>query len=293
MVRLVPGHGRKLSYYDFGRTVAHACQADPRFSYCAYVPRSYDEDGTQEYPLLVIVHGTLRDNAEYREVFVELAERCQLILLAPLFPAGITAPGELNSYKFIRAGALRYDHVLLSIVGEMREKYRISGERFSLYGFSGGGHFAHRFLYAQPQALEAVSIGAPGIVTLLDDSYDYWVGTRDFAAHFGAPVDIAAMRRVAVQSVVGGADTDTWEIAVTPDSRLWMPGVEAMGANRIDRSAALSRSLEAQGIAVRRDIVPGVAHSNRDVAPVVENFFEEFYKKRQQPAVAAETETSA
>lgn len=288
MVRLVPGHGHKLSYYDFGRTVAHACQSDPRFSYCAYVPESYEEDGTQAYPLLVIVHGTLRDNAAYREVFVELAERCQLIILAPLFPAGITAPGELNSYKFLRAGTLRYDHVLLSMVEEMRGKYRIDGERFSLFGFSGGGHFAHRFLFAQPQALEAVSIGAPGIVTLLDDSYDYWVGTRDFATHFGKPVDIAAMRGVAVQTVVGGDDTETWEIAVPRDSRLWLPGAEAMGANRIDRAKALARSLEAQGIAVRHDVVPGVAHSNTGVASAVEDFFESHYRNTARRAAKAE-----
>ncbi len=288
MVRKIPGHGRKLSYYDFGRTTVQACQSDPRFSYCAYVPESYEEDSAREYPLLVIVHGTLRDNAAYRDVFVPLAERLQLILLAPLFPAGITAPGELSSYKFLRAGDLRYDHVLLDMVGEMRAKYRIAGDRFSLFGFSGGGHFAHRFLFAQPQALDAVSIGAPGIVTLLDDSHDYWVGTRDFAKHFGKPIDIGAMRGVNVQTVVGGDDTDTWEIAVPPGSRLWMPGAEAMGATRIDRLRALGRSLEAQGIAVRHDTVPGVAHSHAGVAPAVEDFFTDHYT-RSRPGVAAET----
>ncbi len=284
MVRPVPGHGTKLSYYDFGRTVAHACQADPRFSYCAYVPRSYQEEDSQRYPLLVVVHGTLRDNAAYREAYVDLAERRQLIVLAPLFPAGITAPGELNSYKFIRAGDLHYDAVLLAMVDEMRAKYRIAGDRFSLCGFSGGGHFTHRFLYLHPGRLEAVSIGAPGMVTLLDDSHDFWVGTRDFAARFGAPVDLAAMRGVAVQMVVGGADTDTWEITIRPDSKLWMPGADAAGATRIDRLRALRASFEAQGIAVQHDIVPGVAHSHEKIAPVVADFFAAHYARSMASA---------
>lgn len=289
MVRKIPGHGTRLSYYDFGRTTVQACQSDPRFSYCAYVPESYEEDGTQSYPLLVILHGTLRDNAAYRETFIALAERCQLILLAPLFPAGITAPGELNSYKFLRAGDLRYDEILLDMAAEMRAKYRINGPRFSLFGFSGGGHFAHRFLYAQPEALEAVSIGAPGIVTLLDDSYDFWAGTRDFAQHFGKPLNVPAMRDVAVQTVVGGNDTDTWEIAVPRESRLWMPGADAMGANRINRIKALGRSLEAQRIAVRCDVVPGVAHEYARVAPAVEDFFTHHFTRSRRGTVA-ETE---
>lgn len=277
MVRRIPGHGRELSYYDFGRTVVHACQSDPRFSYCAYVPESYEEDGSQEYGLLVVVHGTLRDNAAYREAYVALAEQRQLIVLAPLFPAGITAPGELNSYKFIRAEGVAYDDVLLSMVAEMRARYRIAGDRFSLCGFSGGGHFTHRFLYLHPEKLSAVSIGAPGVVTLLDDSHDFWVGTRDFAQRFGKAVDVAALRRVAVQMVVGGNDTDTWEIAIQPGSRLWMPGADLAGATRIDRLRSLRDSFEGAGIAVRFDVVPGIAHEHARIAPTVQDFFAGHY----------------
>ena len=61
-MRSTPGHGEILSYYDFGRTTVQVCAADPRFSYCAYVPESYDEAGDRRYRLLVVVHGTMRDN---------------------------------------------------------------------------------------------------------------------------------------------------------------------------------------------------------------------------------------
>ena len=74
-MRSIPGHGEHLSYYDFGRTTVYACQADQRFSYCAYVPQSYREDGSERYRLFVAVHGTMRDMAAYRDAFIPFAER--------------------------------------------------------------------------------------------------------------------------------------------------------------------------------------------------------------------------
>jgi poly(3-hydroxybutyrate) depolymerase len=268
------GHGRRLSHYDFGRTTVFACQADPRFAWCAYLPESYKEDAGTAYPLLVSVHGTLRDMAAYREVFVPLAEKRQMIVLAPLFPAGITGPQDLGSYKFLRGQGVDYVAVLLAMVAEARAKWRIAGPRFSLFGFSGGGHFAHRFLYARPDLLAAVSIGAPGLVTLLDETLDYWPGIRDFADQFGHPPDIAAMRRVPVQVVVGGEDRDLWEITLRPGDPRWMPGAEAAGASRIDRARSLAASLAAQGISARLDIVPGAGHRLAEIAPAAIDFLD-------------------
>lgn len=274
-----PGHGKHLSYYDFGRTTVYCAQADRRFSYCAYVPRSYDEDGSDRYRLFVSVHGTMRDMGEYRDAFIGFAERHQVIVLAPLFPAGITAPGELSSYKMLRHGDLHYDAVLLSMVDELAGRYRVDTGRFGLFGFSGGGHFAHRFLYLHPERLSAVSIGAPGIVTLLDTDHDFWVGVRNFDEVFGKPLDIGAIRRVAVQMIVGGDDTDTWEITVKPGSPLWMPGADLAGANRQDRLKSLKASFENHGIAVRHDTVPGVAHRRDGLMPAVEDFLDQAYGK--------------
>jgi pimeloyl-ACP methyl ester carboxylesterase len=274
-----PGHGRTLSYYDFGRTTIHCAQADKRFSYCAYVPHSYDEEGTDRYRLFVSVHGTMRDVGDYRDAFIDFAERHQVIILAPLFPAGITAPGELSSYKMMRAGTLHYDAILLSMVDEMAQRYRLDCGRFGLFGFSGGGHFAHRFLYLHPERLSAVSIGAPGIVTLLDADHDFWVGVRDFEAVFAKPLDIDAIRRVDVQMVIGGDDTDTWEIAISPDSPMWMPGAGLAGANRQDRMKSLKASFEAHGITVRHDVVPGVAHRRDGLMPAIEDFLDQAYGK--------------
>ena len=273
------GHEQALSFYDFGRTTLYACASDQRFSYCAYVPESYDEDSTQRYPLMVSVHGTLRDVEEYREVFVQFAETHQVIVLAPLFPAGITRPAELSSYKLIRADELRYDHVLLSMVDEISARYRIEGYRFGLFGFSGGGHFTHRFFYLHPHRLSAISIGAPGVVTLLDFDHDFWVGVRDFEKHFGQKLDLESMRQVDVQMVIGGDDTDTWEIAINPGDAWWMEGAQLAGENRQQRMFSLKSSFENVGISVRHDVVPGVVHDHRGVMDAARDFLGESFTR--------------
>lgn len=264
-----------LSYYDIGETPFFACRSEQRVSYCLYVPKDYQEAATQRYPLVVLMHGTGRTASAYRDAFAGFAEEHDCIVLAPLFPAGLIEPGELSNYKKLKFHELRFDLILLAMIEEIAEKYRLLSERFLLFGFSGGGHFAHRFLYAHPQRLQAVSIGAPGVVTLLDPDRDWWVGTRNFAEHFGEPIDVPAMRAVAVQMVVGGEDKDTWEITIQPGTPGWMEDANIAGETRIDRMRSLRDSFARHGVAARLDIVPGVAHNGQRVLDVVKQFFAE------------------
>ena len=283
-MRSVAGHGKKLSYYDFGHTTVYASRLDQRFPYCAYVPQDYDEDGDRTYPIAVIVHGTERGMLAYRDAFADFAEENGVIVLCPLFPANICFPGDLSSYKMLRAGDLHYDAVLIDMIEELRERYRVEGDRVMMYGFSGGGHFTHRFLYLHPERLLAASIGAPGVVTLLDFDHDFWVGVRDFETVFGKPIDLAAMRKVAVQTVIGGDDLETWEITITPDDPWCMPGTDIAGATRNDRIRALAASLEQHGVNVRRDIEPGVAHDDRRLVRHVKDFFATALRARREAA---------
>lgn len=264
-----------------GRTGLFASRADQRISYCLYVPMDYAEDETTIYPLAVIVHGTERGPQAYRDAFADFAEARQCIVLAPLFPGNIVERGyELHNYKFIDFHDIRFDLVLLAMVDEVARMYRINAERFLLFGFSGGGQFAHRFFYLHPDRLLGVSIGAPGWVTLLDEERDWWVGVRDIEARFGAPLDLPAMRRVAVQTVAGGDDIETWDVIIPEGSRYWMPGANDAGRTRLERQRALGASLERHGIAVRHEIVPGIGHEGLSVLNPVKEFFGDTLAKR-------------
>ena len=266
-----PAQRAKLMY-GRGPTVVYACRKDPRFSYCLYVPASFDANPA-EHTLIVAVHGTGRTMTTYRDGFAAFAQYNQCVVLAPLFPVGVLGDDYADGFKYLREGDIRYDLVLLAMIEEAGTRLGTSFGRFMLFGFSGGGHFAHRFFYLHPQRLRAVSIGSPGAVTLIDDQRDYWVGTRNFAELFGTPLDLPAMREVAVQLVVGAADIETWEIHYQPGNRNYMEGINEAGRTRIERNTALKHNLEQHGITVRQDIVPNVPHDGMKVLPNVQDFF--------------------
>jgi poly(3-hydroxybutyrate) depolymerase len=258
-------------FYRTGATPFVASQADQRFSYALYVPAAH-RTTTIPLPLLVVVHGTARTAERYRDALAGFAETHGCVVLAPLFPAGIGDPDDLHNFKFLAYGDIRFDLVLLAMVDEVAARYRVDADRFLLHGFSGGGQFTHRFLYLHPGRLAAASIGAPGRVTMLDPTRPWWIGTADVAERFGRGIDLDALRRVAVQMVVGEADTETWEIN-NPGGANWMPGADAAGTTRVSRLRALHADFAAHGIEARFDLVPGVGHQGARVLPTVERFF--------------------
>jgi poly(3-hydroxybutyrate) depolymerase len=263
---------RRRKMYLRGATPIFACKADPRFSSCLSVPPGFDDDPAG-HVLVVVMHGTGRSMETYRDRFAAFAQYRKCVVLAPLFPIGPLGDGNPHGFKVLKEGDIRYDQVLLAMVDEVGAMLGTRFDKFMLFGYSGGGHFVHRFFYLHSDRLHAVSIGAPGAVTLLDDSKDWWVGTRNAQALFGRAVDIDAMRKVAVQLVVGAADIETWEINYAPGSVQYMDGINDTGRTRIERNTTLKRNLEQHGIACRQDIVPNVAHDGTKVLAYVQDFF--------------------
>src|SRR5262249_23725084 len=151
-----------------------------------------------------------------------------------------------HSFKFLAYQGIRFDDELLYMVDEVAEGWGVQRDRFYLHGFSGGGQFAHRFCYAHPDRLAGLSIGAPRRITQLDDTLPWWLGTGGFREQFGVDVDLAALKRVPVQMVVGDADVETWEINNVGGPN-WMDGVELTGRTRVERMRKLRDSFVRNG----------------------------------------------
>lgn len=271
---------RLRSLYLTGETTIIACKADPRFCYTLYIPESAWDEPDQELDLLVSVHGTMRLQSLYRDAFSGFGRFNNCMILAPLFPVGVRGDMEAGGYKYMVEGEIRYDEVLLAMVREAGDLIGRSFEKFMVFGFSGGGHFTHRFLYLHPDRLKAVSIGAPGSVTLLDETVDWWPGIRNFSEVFGRGIDFEALKRVKVHMSVGALDTEDWEITFPEDSPKYIPGANSAGKNRNDRLHRLRETMEVRGVDVWHDTVPGVAHDARGVFPYVERFFSDVLKGR-------------
>lgn len=249
-----------------------ACRLDRRFSYGVYVPTGYTPERAAQFRILVCVHGTERAPETARELFVHLAEETQRIVLAPLFPVAVTDDEETHNYIFLAYRGIRYDRVLLAMVDEVAERFGVDSRGLWLAGFSGGGQFAHRFMYLHASRLAAVSVGAPGLVNTLDEGRDWFVGVRDVMERFGQGIDRTGLQGLPVQVVVGGDDTGT-DIVVAPPSPLYAEGVNDSGSTRLERAGFLHRLLREAGADSRLDVVPGAGHLAEHVQLAVESFF--------------------
>ncbi|MBE1876071.1 PHB depolymerase family esterase [Myceligenerans pegani] len=249
-----------------GATPFQASAAEPRLSFTTYVPASY-RDRTEPLRLLVAVHGTGRRVEETRDRYAALADEQGLAVLAPLFPCGLGGPDDVHNYKELHHGGLRFDEALLAMVDEAARRWRIDTERFLLAGFSGGGQFAHRFAYLHPHRLRAVSVGAPGRVTLPDDA-PWPLGLGGVRDRLGTEASPAGLADVPYQVVVGSADLAGDLLAAVADD----PREARAGATRVDRALRLAGELIELGVPVETAVVPGAGHDADAVAPAVTDF---------------------
>jgi pimeloyl-ACP methyl ester carboxylesterase len=236
----------------------HRIASDPRFGYGLVVPPRADHGGPPG--LLVAVHDSERRWQDCLDAFSGFARAHHQVLLAPHFPADLFDDGDGDGYKFLHEHGIRHDQLLDAMVDEVADATGCDRSRFLLYGYSGGGQFAHRYFFLHPTRVRAAVIGAPGEVTLLDESTDWWAGVRDMAQRFGCRFDAAAIARVPVLLLIGERDTRADEIADQPPSRGWRSSSERIQANRLDRLRALERSLQGIGAKPRFALMPGVDH---------------------------------
>ena len=254
----------KVSPFLFGRTSFIAYGADPRFSYCLYVP-------DQIRQVCVYVHGTYRDAAFYRDQLTDFAARNQVLLVCPLFPAGLIEPQDVENYKLLRYQDIRYDQILLGMLDEISGRYAVNVDRFMLGGFSGGAQFAHRFAYFHAERLSALSLAAPGRVTLLDESLDWWSGVRDAEQLVGRALDIAALRALPIQLLVGENDDD--DITIAEGDPWWTPGANLAGATRRERLDSLYRQYQRLGCKAALEVIEGCGHEWQPLREATARFF--------------------
>ena len=266
-----------------GRTTSFACQADQRFSYCLHVPQGW-KDAPGATRVLVAMHDSLRDNQALRDRFSDHAEATNTLVVAPLFPAAIAVPDDVDNFKYLRFRDIRFDEILLAMLDEVAARYGVAARVFSLFGFSGGAHFAHRMLYAHPSRLEAVVAASPGSVTLPNEDHAWWPGLRDFADVFGHPVDWEAARQVPIHLIVGARDTDPNGIVRSRESPSWREGADAAGGNRVERLRSLHAQLLQKGVPATFEALEGVAHES---GPVIEAAIRFLRARRPRPVAAS------
>ena len=248
-------------------TALFALRSEPRVSWCMHVPASFRDD-PGGHQLVVAVHGTGRGAQGFRDAFAACAEAERWVVLAPLFPVGVRGDGDPDGYKRLIEVDLRYDQLLLAMVDELSEVLGVTYDRFSLFGFSGGGHFAHRFFYLHSHRLAAVCVGACGGITRINAERPWPLGTGDLTTLFNAELDLASLRTVPALLLIGGEDDV--RLPIPPRLQAELGSYEP---TRLGLSQALFDNWRDHGLQVNRLVVPGVAHEGLKLVAEAAAFF--------------------
>ena len=135
--------------------------------YCAFLPDSFDQDKTRQYPVLYYLHG-LGDNEQSLlnfggwDVITELRRQGKIgdfIVLAP--------SGGHTFYLNSADGKVRYeDFFIKKFMPQMEKKYRADGTRATrgITGVSMGGYGALRLAFKYPDEFAAVSAQMPALI---------------------------------------------------------------------------------------------------------------------------------
>lgn len=295
--------GSRFLLYSKLKTASFTCEADPRASFCLYIPMTHPvsrlhageslDPHQPAYPLVVLIHHTYLNGESMRNFFSDWAENNQCVLLSVLFPFSFRPVSSLDYdtgvfsrrclwqngefadyYKYMRdpspTDPVRYDLLILDMIRTVdREWGSIETERFCIAGYSAGGQAALRFFYLHPDKIKAAAIGAPGGFTSIDPSMAWPEGTADVQDMFGVEVTHERLAhsgaQARVQLCIGQLDT----------------GRKDGGTHsRPQILDAIAKDLKAAGLVHEMVTVPGIGHEGFEEAYAVQMEFLEKYLRK-------------
>ena len=237
-----------------GKVQARQVWGDSALRYFLYVPQQLRKTA----PQFVSVHGISRNAGEHAMLFAPLAERYGVVLVAPFFPRRY-----FGDYQRLgRAGrGRRADRALQQISREVESLTGAGSRKISLFGFSGGGQFAHRYTMAYPEHVERVVIGAAGWYTYPDETCRFPYGTAPTSRLSDIRFDLKRFLQVPACVLVG-----QWDIRRDPGLNQAEKIHRQQGTTRLERGKrwidAMNRAAMAHGTGTPYEftILPRVGH---------------------------------
>ena len=214
------------------------------------------------------------------EAELALADRLGTAIVAPLFPRPVAPPPVRNLYlhalsrsslETSDARVTRVDLQLIAMLDHARQRLEAQGHhvppRVLITGFSASGSFTNRFAVLHPDRVLAAAVGSPGgwplapVASTRGQALPYPVGIADVDALTGAPIDLAALRRVHFLFLLGDADAND----AVPSRDAYSAASEALvmrlfGKTPVARWAAARQLYDAAGLHAQFRLYRGVGH---------------------------------
>lgn len=247
--------GRQLSDHGRSKIISLKSGGPASLDYFAYIPAR----ATQNSQVLVCVHGISRNAIEHLFRFAEFAEAEGICLIAPCFQRA-----RFHHFQMLEKsedGTCPAD-ALDSVLWDFEMRFGIRTSRILMYGFSGGGQFAHRYIMMRAARVERLALVAPGWFTMPDEKTAYPYGIAASEQLDGRSVDITRLLDCPVRVFVGTKD-------VARNAQLNQEEIidQMQGQNRLERAcrwieamkeAAITNNIQAD---IDIELVEGAGHS--------------------------------
>jgi poly(3-hydroxybutyrate) depolymerase len=253
---LHPAIGRDALEY---RDVLHP---DLRLVIHTYRPVAHAPDD----PVVLVQHGIRRNGDEYRDFWIDAAEKHRLLIVATTFGNdAYPQPENYNNGSVVAPdGAIRPREewlyaILPRVVAALREGGVTRRNKVRLFGHSAGGQFVHRLMATQDHAIyEAVSCGNPGWYTLptLDRPFPEGLGGLGFDDR-----DVVRWLSYPMAILAGDRDIDTTDANLPRNPEALAQGPTRYARARFFHECGLKEAARL-GIACNWKLVtiPGVGH---------------------------------
>ncbi len=190
---------RFKSAFDCSRIVQNQLSCLPTQKYYTWVPKHL----STSCPVVVVVHGIARKARAQVEAFASLAQLHSALIVAPLFEK----LGNKDYQRLGRAGlGPRADYGLNAILDEVGQTYPVNTDTFYLFGYSAGAQFAHRYAFAYPRRIKALSLGSAGWYTF-PARQDYPFGIDGIAGLPDLRFQPGQLAETPIRVYVGTSDT--------------------------------------------------------------------------------------
>lgn len=220
--------------------------------------------------MLFVMHGMGRNGEDYRDAWVELAERKRLLVVAPEFDSRFRniatndyQEGNLHNY-FGRK--LPEDEWAFTVIENVFDYIKASNgfvhEDYDLFGHSAGGQFVHRMLLLKPDARIGTAIAAnAGAYTFPDASMTYPYGMDGM----DSDLDAALGKRLVV--LLGERDTQASQGRLDQSAPAMAQGTHRLARGRRFFEVALQQAAT-RGVvpAWELHVVPGAGHEYRKMS---------------------------
>lgn len=177
---------------------------------------TYKPDSWKDQDKIVFVmHGGGRNADDYLDAWVEIAEKQNLLIIAPEFEnkfSNITTNDyqEGNLFTFFGTnnpkGEWAYS-VVENIFDHIKSVNNITNERYDIFGHSAGGQFVHRMIMLMPEARIGTAIAAnAGFYTWPKEVLKYPYGIKN--THIDANTSLQQSYRKRLIVLLGELDND-------------------------------------------------------------------------------------